>query len=92
MTPIQASKKINDKVVYKNLKDKRGVQKPKFKLGQLVRTADIKKLFSKGDSTYWSYKLDTITEVKHDTIPTYRNKYLPERCNQNLLLPTKLLL
>ena len=25
-----------------------------------------------------------------DTIPSYRNDYLPERYNENLLLPTKL--
>ena len=54
MTPIQASKKSNEKVVYNNLKDNREVQRPKFKLGQLVRTADIKKVFSKGDSTNYS--------------------------------------
>ena len=90
MTPIQASKKSNQKLVYNNLKDDREVQKPKFKLGQFVRTADIKKVFSKGDSTNWSYKLYTITEVIHDTIPSCRIDYLPERYNENLLLPTKL--
>ena len=90
MTPIQASKKSNQKLVYNYLKDDREIQKPKFKLGQLVRTADIKKVFSKGDSTNWSYKLYTITEVIHDTIPSYRIDYLPERYNENLLLPTKL--
>ena len=90
MTPVQASKKSNQKLVYNNLKDDREVQKPKFKLGQFVRTADIKKVFSKGDSTNWSYKLYTITEVIHDTIPSYRIDYLPERYNENLLLPTKL--
>ena len=92
MTPIQASKKSNENIVYNNLEDKREVRKPKFKLGQLVRTADIKKVFSKGDSTNYSYKLYTITEVIHDTIPSYRIDYLPERYNQNLLLPTKLTL
>ena len=90
MTPIQASKKSNEKIVYSNLKDNREVQKPKFKLGQLVRTADIKRVFSKGDSTNYSYKFYTITEVIHDTIPSYRIDYLPERYNENLLLPTKL--
>ena len=90
MTPNQASKKSKEKIVYNNLKDKREIQKPKFKLGQLVRTADIKRVFSKGDSTNWSYKLYTITEVIHDTIPTFRINYLPERYNQNLLLPSKL--
>ena len=92
MTPIQASKKSNEKLVYSNLQDKREKQTPKYKLGQLVRTADIKKIFSKGDSTNYSYKLYTITEVIHDTIPSYRIDYLPERYNQNLLLPTKLTL
>ena len=90
MTPIQASKKSNEKLVYSNLQDRRVRQQPKFKLGQLVRTADIKRVFSKGDSTNWSYKLYTITEVIHDTIPSYPIDYLPERHNRNLLLPTKL--
>ena len=92
MTPIQASKKVNEKVVYSNLRDKRDVGKPKFKLAQLVKTADIKKVFSKGDSTNCSYKIYTITEVIHDTIPSYRIDYLPERYNENLILPTKLTL
>ena len=92
MTPNQASKKSNEGKVYSNLKDKREIQKPKYKLGQLVRTADIKRVFSKGDSTNYSYKLYTITEVIHDTIPSYRIDYLPERYNENLLLPTKLTL
>ena len=74
------------------LKTIENVQKAKFELGQLVRTADKKRVFSKGDSTNYSYKLDTITEVIHDTIPSYRIDYLPERYNQNLLLPTKLTL
>ena len=90
MTPIQASKKSNEKIVFDNLKDYRVKQKPKFKLGQLIRVADIKKVFSKGDSTNYSYKLYTINEVVHDTIPSYRLDYLPERYNENLLLPTKL--
>ena len=90
MTPTQASKKSNQKLVYNNLKDDREVLKPKFNLGQLVRTADIKRVFSKGDRTNWSYKLYTITEVIHDTIPSYRLNYLQERYNQNLLLPSKL--
>ena len=90
MTPIQASKKSNQKLVYNNLRDDRVKRQPKFKLGQLVRTADIKKVFSKGDSTNYSYKLYTITKIIHDTIPSYRIDYLPERYNENLLLPTEL--
>ena len=90
MIPNQASKKSNEKEVYSNLKDNREIQELKFHLNQLVRTADIKKVFSKGDSTNYSYKLYAITEVIHDTTPSYRIDYLPERYNQNLLLPSKL--
>ena len=79
MTPNQASKKSNERKVYSNLRDDREKQHPKFNLSQLVRTADIKRVFSKGDSTNWSYKLYTITEVLHDTIPSNRIDYLPER-------------
>ena len=89
MTPIRASKKSIEKLMFDNLQDKRQNQKPKFHLGQLVRTSDIRSVFSKGDSTNYSYKIYTITEVIHDTIPSYRIDYLPERYNQNLLLPTK---
>ena len=48
--------------------------------------------FSKGDSTNWSYKLYTITEIIHDTIPSNRINYLPKRYNENLLLPTNITL
>ena len=89
-TPNQASKKSNEAEVYSNLKDNREVRKPKYKIGQLARTADIKRVFSKGDSTNYSYKIYTITEVIHDTTPSYRIDYLRERYNENLLLPTKL--
>ena len=90
MTPLQASKKSNETLVYTNLQDKREKETLEFKLGDVVRTADMKKVFSKGDSTIWSYKLNTITEVIHDTIPSYRIDYLPERYNKNLFLPTKI--
>ena len=92
MTPVQARKKSNEKVVYNNLKYKREIQKPKIKLGQLVRTSDIRKVFPKGDSTRFSYELYTVTEVIHDTNPSYRLTYLSGRYNENLLLPTKLTL
>ena len=90
MTPNQASKKAKERKVYSIFRDRRFRQQPKLKLGQLVRTADIKRVFCKGDSTNFNCKVYTITEVIHDTIPSYRIDYLPERYNQNLLLPTKL--
>ena len=90
MTAIQASKKVNEKKVYSNRQDRRVKQQPKIKLGQLVRAAVIKRVFSKGDLTNWSYKLYTITEVTQDTILSYRMDYLPKRYIEILLLPTKI--
>ena len=40
---------IDEKEVYSQLRDDREIRKPKFKLGQLVRTSDIRKAFSKCD-------------------------------------------
>ena len=90
--PIDANQKSNEIEVYINLQDGRVRRKPKYKLGQLVRTADIKKVFSKGDLTNYSYEVYTITETIHNTITSYRINYLPERYNQHLLLATKLTL
>ena len=93
MTPIEASKNyIKKNVVYNKLKQNRRNRKPKFKLGDSLRTTDIRSVFSKGDSTIYSYKIYTITEVTHCTLASYRINYLPERYNQNLLIPTELLL
>ena len=92
MTPNQASKKAIEKLVYNNIKDDREKQQPNYNFRQLVRTADIKRVFSKGGSTNYTYKLYTSIEVIHDTIPSYRVNYLPERYNQILLLPKKLFL
>ena len=92
MTPIEAIKKTKEKVTYNNLKDNGEIKKPKTKLGQLVRNADIKRVFGKGDSANWSYTLHEITEVIYDTIASYRTYCLLERYFQNLLLPTNLTL
>ena len=90
MSLIRASKKSNEKLVYSNLQDGRVKQQQKFHLVQLVRNSDIRGVFSKGDSTNYSYKFYTIREVIHYTKPSYRIDYLPERYNEKLLLPTKL--
>ena len=90
LTPIQASLKTNEGFVYKNLLDKRKNVKPKFQINDLVRTADLKKTFSKGDTTNWSYKLYKSTEIIKDTIPTYKIDNLKERYNESLLKKTEL--
>ena len=90
LTPIRASLKKNEGYVYKNLLDKRKKIKPKFQLNNLVRTADLKKTFSKGDMTNWSDKLYKITEIINDTVPSYRLDNLKERYSQALLKKTEL--
>ena len=92
LTPIQASLKKNEGYVYKKLLDKRKKIKPKYETGDLVRTADLKKTFSKGDMTNWSYKLYKISEIINDTIPSYKINNLPERYNESLLKKTDLTL
>ena len=90
LTPIPASLKKNEGYVYKNLLDKRKKLKPKKEIGNLVRTTDIKKMFSKSDTTNWSYKLYKITEIFNDTIPAYKINNLSERYNESLLKKTEL--
>ena len=92
LTPIQASLKKNEGFVYKNLLDKRKKVKTKFQINDLVRTADLKKTFSKGDTTNWSYKLYKITEIINDTIPSYKIDNLKERYIEALLKKTELTL
>ena len=92
LSPKDASLKKNEGYVYKNLLDKRKKIKPKYKIGDLVRTADLKKTFSKGDTTNWSYKLYKITEIINDTIPSYRLDNIKERYNESLLKKIELTL
>ena len=82
--------KKNEGYVYKNLLDKRNKIKPKFQINDLVRTADLKKTFSKGDTTSWSHKLYKIPEIINDTIPAYKINNLKERYNESLLKKSEL--
>ena len=90
LSPKDASLKKNEGFVYKSLLDKRKKVKPKFQVNELVRTADLKKTFSKGDTTNWSYKLYKITEIINDTIESYKINNLKERYNEALLKKTEL--
>ena len=89
LTQTQASLKKYEGYVYKNLLDKRKKIKPKIQINDLVRVADLKRTFSKGDTTNWSYKLYRITEIINDTIPSYHIDNLPERYNMSLLKKTE---
>ena len=70
--------------------DKRKKVKPKFQINDLVRTDDLKRTSSKGDTTNWSYKLYKITEIINDTLPSYKIDNLSKRYNESLLKKTDL--
>ena len=76
--------------MYNNLLDKRKKIKPKFQAIDLVRTADLKRTFSKRVTANWSYKLFKITETVNGTKPSYKNDNLPERYNEALLKKAEL--
>ena len=61
-------------------------------MGNLVRTADLRRIFSKGDTTNWSYKLYKIREISNDTIPSYHIDNLKGRYIESLLKKTDLTL
>ena len=90
LSPKDASLKKNEGFVYKNLLDKRKKVIPKYQINDLIRVADLKKTFSKGDTTNWSYKLYKITEIINDSIPAYKIDNLKERYNESLLKKTEL--
>ena len=92
LTPIQASLKKNGGYVYKNILDERKKITPKFHINDLIRTADLKKTFSQGDTNNWFYKMYKITRIINDTIPSNKIDNLPERYNQSSLKKTELTL
>ena len=61
-----------EEYVYTNFLDQRKKMKLEERLGELVRNADNKKIFPRGDFTTWSYKLFTITQIIFDTKPVSR--------------------
>ena len=60
--------------------------KPKFKIGDLVGTAEEVKVFSRGKTTNRSDKLDTNTEDSISTITTYLINIFPEKFKEAMLL------
>ena len=89
ITWVQASKKTKEKTVCSKALDKNQKSDSKFQFGQLVRTAEIKNDFSKGDNTNWHFRLYAITEINHVTIHSYRTDFLPERFIEIFLTATK---
>ena len=92
LTPVQASFKKNEGFVYRNLLDKGKKNTPKYKIGVSVRTSGLKKIFSKGHTTNWSFDLYEITEIMNDSIPSYKIDQLPQRYTEALLKNTKVIM
>ena len=87
---IQDSLKKLEGVVFNNFLDKLRRVIPNFQINDLVRTGEIKKTFSKGNTTNWSFKLYKFTEIFNNTIPSYHIDNIPERYNEALLKKTEL--
>ena len=77
--------KKNQGFVYENLLDTRKKYKPKYKNPDLVRAADLRGAFSQGDLSTWSYKLNKVTAIINDTVPSHRIDQVQERYNEALL-------
>ena len=89
LMPIQPNLKKNEGYVYKKLLCKRKKLEPRFQINDVVRTADLKKAFSKEDTTNWSYKMYKISEIINDTIPSCEIDNLKERYKEALLKKTE---
>ena len=63
--------------------------KSKSSGNDFVRTSDLKRIFSKGDTTNWSYKLCEITDIVNDTMPSYRTDNLQECYKEAFLKKTE---
>ena len=91
MTPIEASKKLDEKLVFSKHRDKRRKQKTKQKLENLVRTAALKRVVKgilqisliKYEKTNWSlirYNSNILNqlfarEINWKSIRTYKTNF-----------------
>ena len=81
MTPIEASKKINEKKI-KNIYNFEKTKKPgKFKIGDRVRISLEKNIFEKSYETNWTEEIFEIYDIKYSNVPYY---YLKDLNNEKL--------
>ena len=78
MTPIEASQKKNEGIVYFNLYgDTKPSSKPKFKVGDKVRISKYKrKVFDKGYTPNWTEEVFTVDKIQYTNPITYKLKDL----------------
>ena len=92
VTPVEASFKKNEAYAYQNLLYGRKKLEPQLKIHDLLRTAVLKRTFSKEDTMNWSNMLYKITNFVYGTIPSYKLDKLPQRYNEALLKKIELTL
>ena len=81
MTPIEGSKKINEKKI-KNIYNFEKTKKPgKFRIGDRVRLSLEKNIFEKGYETNWTQEIFEIYDIKYSNVPYY---YLKDLNNEKL--------
>ena len=79
MTPVEASKKKNESTVYFNLYGdmEQLSSKPKFKVGDKVRTRkDKRKIFDKGYTPNWTEEIFQVDKIQSTNPITHRLKDL----------------
>ena len=81
MSPIEGSKKINEKKI-KNIYNFEKTKKPsKFKIGDRVRISLEKNIFEKSYDTNWTQEIFEIYDIKYSNVPYY---YLKDLNNEKL--------
>ena len=76
MSPIEGSKKINEKKI-KNIYNFDKTKKPgKFKIGDRVRLSLEKNIFEKSYETNWTEEIFVIYDIKYSNVPYYYLKDL----------------
>ena len=81
MTPVEASKKKNEGIVYFNLygdmQSRFEISKPKYKIGDKVRISKYKRqVFDKGFTPNWTEEIFIIDQIQYTTPITYKLKDL----------------
>ena len=81
MSPIEGSKKINEKKI-KNIYNFEKTKKPgKFRIGDRVRLSLEKNIFEKSYETNWTEEIFVIYDIKYSNVPYY---YLKDLNNEKL--------
>ena len=74
MTPIEASKKMNEGTVYGHMDTLSS--KPKFEVGDRVRISKCKHIFQKGYLANWTEEIFIVNEIQYTNPITYKLKDL----------------